>query len=228
VLSTPAADGRWAYARGLDGSWAVSACAIAAMTVGNLGALRERSLRRLLVAGAIAHVGYALVGVAAASDDGLRAIVFSTAAFSIGMIGALHVATLIARARGTDDLGAVTGLLGGRAAPLGIALGIFLLSLVGVPPLVGFRAKLHLFAAALDEGHPGLVAVGFVSSAASLFAYARVLAAMRTAAPAAPPVRVTLYDAGFAASLLAATVAFGVYEMPLLDLAARSAHLLPR
>jgi NADH-quinone oxidoreductase subunit N len=104
VLSEPGAAGRWAHAGGLDWSRTLAASAIAAMTIGNLGALRERSLQRLLVATSMAHVGYAMVGLTPASDRGLEATLFYVAAFSVASLGAFHLAALIARESGTDDL----------------------------------------------------------------------------------------------------------------------------
>ena len=228
VLSTPGAEGRWTHASGLDWTRMLSIAAVAAMTVGNLGALRERSLRRLLVATALAHVGYALIGVAAASDGGFQAALFYVASFSIPALGGFHLAALIGEAKGSDGFAAMRGLLRGRQAAVGVLLAVFLSSLAGAPLLIGFRAKLHVFGTALDQGLGGLVAVGLVNTVLSFCAYARGLAAMRGDPANVPPMRLSAYDASLAAALAVATVAFGLYETPLFDLAGRSIHLLPR
>ncbi len=148
VLSSHAAAGRWTEQPGPDWTWLVGTCAAAAMTIGNLGALRERSLRRLLAATAAAHVGYALLAVSSATDVGLEAALFYVVASGLSALGAFHVAALVERARGSDDLAACSGLLRGAGWPVGVGLGAFLLSLAGVPGLVGFPAKLHVLRAA--------------------------------------------------------------------------------
>jgi len=228
VLSTPGAEGRWAHAAGLDWPRALSAAAVGAMTVGNLGALRERSLRRLLVATAIAHVGYALIAVAAASERGFQAALFYVASFCIPALGAFHLAASIEAAKGSDGAEALRGLLRGRQAPIGIALALFVLSLAGAPLTIGFRAKLHVFATALDQGLGGLVVVAAINGVLSAWAYARVLLAMSGSSANGPSMRLSAYDASLSAALVAATVGFGVYDSPLFDLAGRSIHLLPR
>jgi len=228
VMSTPGAGGHWAHAPGLDWPRILATAAVGAMTIGNLGALRERSLRGLLTAATIAQVGFALIAVAAASDRGFQAALFHVASFCIAGLGAFHLASLIGAAKGSEELAAMRGLLHGRQAPVGIALAAFVLSLAGAPLLIGFRAKLHVFGAALDHGSSGLVAAAGVNAVLSTCAYARVLIAMRGRADEGTGMRLSAYDASFALSLVAAIVAFGVYEAPLFDLAGRSIDLLPR
>ncbi len=228
VLSEPGAAGRWAHAAGLDWSRTLAASAVAAMTIGNLGALRERSLQRLLVATSMAHVGYAVLGLAPSSDRGLEATLFYVAAFSVASLGAFHLAALIARARGTDDLEACRGLLRGRGTLAGVSLTVFLLSLAGMPLLVGFFAKLHLFAAATPIGLGGVMFLAVANCALSLMAYTRIFFVMRVGAAVVPRLRMSSYDACLTVSLAAVVIVFGLYEAPLLDLAGRSIHLLPR
>jgi len=228
VLSEPGAAGRWAHAAGLDWSRTLAASAIAAMTIGNLGALRERSLQRLLVATSMAHVGYAMLGLTPASDRGLEATLFYVAAFSVASLGAFHLAALIARESGTDDLEACRGLLRGRGTLAGASLMLFLLSLAGMPMLVGFFAKLHLFAAATPIGLGGVVLLALANCVLSLMAYTRIFFVMRAGEAAVPRVRMSPSDACLTVSLAAVVVVFGLYETPLLDLAGRSIHLLPR
>jgi NADH-quinone oxidoreductase subunit N len=182
----------------------------------------------LLVATAIAHVGYALIGVTAASDRGFQAALFYVASFAIPALGAFHLAALIGEAKGSDGFAAMGGLLRGRQAPIGAFLVVFLSSLAGAPFLIGFRAKLHLFGTALDQGLGGLAAVGVVNTILTLCVYARAMGAMRGNTANHPPMRLSAYDASLAAALATATLVFGVYETPLFDLAGRSIHLLPR
>jgi NADH-quinone oxidoreductase subunit N len=228
VLSEPGAAGRWAHAAGLDWSRTLAASAVAAMTIGNLGALRERSLQRLLVATSMAHVGYAMLGLAPSSDRGLEATLFYVAAFSVASLGAFHLAALIARARGTDDLEACRGLLRGPGTLAGVSLMVFLLSLAGMPLLVGFFAKLHLLAAATPISLGGVMFLALANCALSLMAYTRIFFVMRVGEAVVPTLRMSSYDACLTVSLAAVVIVFGLYESPLLDLARRSIHLLPR
>jgi len=228
VISTPGDGGRWAHAAGLDWTRLLSVAAVAAMTIGNLGALREQSLRRLLVAAAVAQLGYAILGMTLASDEGVRATLFYVAAFTVAALGAFHLAAVIERSRGTDDLSACHGLLRGRSAVIGVAFAVFLLSLAGMPSLVGFPAKLHVLGAVLSEGLGTLGVAALVNCVASLFAFGRVLRAFARRKADAPTIAITAYDASLTVSLVSATIFFGVHESPLFDLAGRSIDFLPR
>src|SRR5262249_60661594 len=132
------------------------------------------------------HVGYSVLGLAPFSDRGLEATLFYVAAFSVASLGAFHLAALIARESGTDDLEACRGLLRGRGTLVGVSLTIFLLSLAGMPLLVGFFAKLHLFAAATSMGLGGVMVLALSNCALSLMAYARIFFVMRVGEAVAP------------------------------------------
>jgi NADH:ubiquinone oxidoreductase subunit 2 (subunit N) len=109
-----------------------------------------------------------------------------------------------------------------------VGLGAFLLSLVGVPGLVGFPAKLHVLRAAVDQPFDGFATVALLNCGLGLVAYGRVIARMLECGDAPCVVRFHAYDACFLASLGAAIVFLGLNERPLFDLASRSIHLLPR
>jgi NADH-quinone oxidoreductase subunit N len=228
VLSTRALGGRWAEQPGPDWSWLVGICAAAAMTIGNLGALRERSVRRVLVATAAAHLGYALLAVASATDAGLQAALFYVVASGLPTIGAFHVAALIERARGSDDLASCRGLLRGGGWTLGTPLGLFLLSLAGLPGLVGFPGKLQVLQAAGASSRGGFVAVALLNYGLGFVAYWRVIHRMLERTDVASPLRLRAYDTCLMASLGGAVVGLGLHHTPLLELVSRSVHLLPR
>jgi NADH-quinone oxidoreductase subunit N len=228
VLSTRAGAGRWVEQPGPDWTRLVAVCAAATMTIGNLGALRERSVRRVLVATAAAQLGYALLGVATATDAGLRAALFYVVASGLAALGAFHAAALVERARGSDDLDAYRGLLHGPYWPVGIGLGAFLLSLAGTPGFVGFPAKLHVFQAAAESGFDGVVAVAVLNIGLAGAAYGRVIRRMFERADGEAAVGIRAYDACFVAALATAMVALGFHQAPLLELAKRSIQLLPR
>jgi NADH-quinone oxidoreductase subunit N len=228
VLSTRAAAGGWVEQPGPDWRWFVAMCAAAIMTIGNLGALRERSVRRVLIGTAAAHLGYALLGVATATDTGLRAALFYMVASGLAALGAFHAAALVERSRGSDDLAAYRGLIHGSSWPLGLGLGAFLLSLAGVPGLVGFPAKLHVLKAVADSGLDGVAAVALLNIGLAGAAYGKVIRRMLERGDGAAAVRMRAYDACLVAALAAAAVTLGLHQAPLLELATRSIHLLPR
>src|SRR5262249_2418587 len=143
-------------------------------------------------------------------------------------LGAFHATALVERSRGSGALDAYRGLLRGSSWPVGMGLGVFLLSLAGVPGLVGFPAKLHVFEAAADSGFDGIAAVALLTIALACSAYGRVIRRMLERADTCSVVRIRAYDACFVVSIGLVTVGLGMHQKPLLELATRSIHLLPR
>lgn len=206
--------------------------AAATMTLGNLAALPQRNVVRLLAYSSIAQSGYLLMGVAAfsGSELGLPALVFYATAYVAMNLAAFAVVLAVQRERRSVDVSAFAGL--GRAHPWWTAaLAVSLLSLFGLPPLAGFVGKLELFKASIDAGQAWLAVVAIVNTVISLYYYLRVLApTVLDPAPAPTPagdvsrggasLRVVL------ALTAAATVAFGVAAEPLLALAEDARMLL--
>jgi proton-translocating NADH-quinone oxidoreductase chain N len=182
----------------------VAALATLSMTYGNLTALVQENLVRLLAYSSIAQSGYFLLGVVALEQEGLalRSLIVFAAAYAAMNLGAFAVVTLAGR-----DLRQFAGL--GRSAPLtGAAMAIFLFSLVGVPPLAGFVGKLLLFGAAIEVGFTWLAVVAILNSVLSLAVYLRIVVPMYRApkgAPAPAPAAVAVWTVA-----LVATVAVGV------------------
>ncbi len=152
--------------------------AVASLVVGNLAALVQKSVRRLLAYSAIAQAGYMLVGLAADSAMGLSALLYYVITYAATTVGAFGVVSLVEAQTGRDDLEAFAGLR--QRSPLAaVCLLIFLLSLAGIPPLAGFFGKFYLFSSALlGAKGPGLlwlviVAIGL--SVVSLYYYLQVL-----------------------------------------------------
>ena len=163
------------------GHWAEIMAVLAAvtMTVGNLFALRQSSLKRLLAYSSIAQVGYILVGIAAAEGSSLAVpgALLYLAIYLFMNLGAFLAADAIERQLQTDDIAKLVGL--GRRLPLTAAvLAICLLSLAGFPPFGGFIGKTYLFGAALGVGWTWLALIMLVNVAVSLFYYVRVLEPM--------------------------------------------------
>ncbi len=159
------------------------------MTVGNLAALLQRNLKRMLAYSSIAHVGYMLMGVAAATPSGLSSVLFYLLVYAFTNIGAFAVIVVMARYVAGEELEQYAGL-GRRAPVLAGILALCLLSLAGLPPLAGFFSKLYLFWAAAERGLYLTVVAGVINSAISLYYYARVIRQMYLVEPTAEERRV--------------------------------------
>ncbi|MGA7523396.1 MAG: NADH-quinone oxidoreductase subunit N [Acidobacteriaceae bacterium] len=170
--------------------------AAASMVLGNLAAIAQTSVRRLLAYSAIGHAGYMLLGMVAHTPQGLSALLYYVITYALAALGAFGVLGAL-EAEGMDSLADLAGLYR-RAPGLSFCLLIFLLSLAGIPPLAGFFGKFYIFASALyAEPHMGLlwlVLLAVAMSAVSLYYYLRVLKQVYVAdGPAdAPAIRVGL------------------------------------
>src|SRR6266481_2604699 len=181
-------------------SWvgALAIMAVLTMTIGNLVAIVQNNVKRMLAYSSIAHAGYALVGFVAAGaatdplqrSSTLTAVAFYLLTYAVMNMGAFAIVTLMARSgdRSTrvDDYNGI-----GFSSPvLAFSLSIFLLSLLGMPLTAGFMGKIMVFSAALREGYVWLVVIGVLNSAVSAYYYLRLIVVMffreRTAPYAAP------------------------------------------
>lgn len=145
------------------------------MTIGNLGALRQQSVKRMLAYSSIAHAGYTLVAFTALSGEGVAAAMFYTATYAAMNVGAFAIAS---HAGGYDDrLVSVADYRGlaYRSPLLGGALAFFLLSLIGIPFTGGFFGKFYVFTAALHSGEVWLAVIGLVNSGVAAYYYLRLL-----------------------------------------------------
>jgi NADH-quinone oxidoreductase subunit N len=162
---------------------AVAGLAILSMVLGNLGALAQASLKRMLAYSSIAHAGYMLTALVAAPDVAVEAVGFyliGYAAVSVGAFGA--VAALARPDREPVRLGDLAGLAERRPA-LAAAIAVFMISLTGIPVSAGFVGKFRLFSAAVTSGWYSLAVVGVLMSVVSAYYYLRVVVAMYMRAP---------------------------------------------
>ncbi|MQA75956.1 MAG: NADH-quinone oxidoreductase subunit N [Solirubrobacterales bacterium] len=213
---------------------AIAVLAAATMTLGNIAALPQRNVVRLLAYSSIAQSGYLLMGVAAleASDQGLPALVYYAIAYAAMNLAAFAVVLAVQRERRSVDLDAFRGL--GRAHPWWTAvLIVAFLSLLGLPPLAGFVGKLELFTAAIDADQAWLAVVAVVNTVISLYYYLRVIAPTVLDGPAQAQAREVERPRAAATPLAlvlgvtaVATVAFGIAAEPVLSLAERATMLI--
>jgi NADH-quinone oxidoreductase subunit N len=158
--------------------------AVITMTVGNITALRQDNIKRMLAYSSIAHAGYCLVGFAAGNGTGTSAIMFYMLSYAFMNIGAFAIIILVAK-KGEPN-GTVMDLAGfGFKHPLlALAMTIFMFSLAGVPPTAGFIGKFYLFSGAIQKGYIWLAILGVLNSAASVYYYLRVIVYMYMKEPA--------------------------------------------
>ncbi|HKJ05548.1 MAG TPA: NADH-quinone oxidoreductase subunit N [Geopsychrobacteraceae bacterium] len=152
--------------------------AVLTMTVGNFIAISQKDVKRMLAFSSISHAGYAMVGMVAWNEVGFSGILFYMLVYTFMNIGAFAVLVLVGK-QGEENL-TLDGLAGfGYKRPfLGVALCIFLFSLMGLPPTAGFTGKFFIFAGALKAGYIWLAVLGVLNSAVSLYYYLRVMVYM--------------------------------------------------
>ena len=205
--------------------WMPLAAGLAALTIvgGNLMALPQQNAKRLLAYSGIAHIGYMLVGFAAASASGTAMVLFYLVAYVFGNMGAFLVVDAVARAEGSEHVAAFRGLAQ-RSPLLALAMLLFLLSLGGIPFVAGFWAKLYVFWAAVTAGLYWLVLLGAVLTVVALFYYLIVARRMYIDPPSRVE-RVPLQTSLALAVLLCVlgVVILGVYPGPVVMAALRVA-----
>lgn len=216
-----------------QGLWTMLIVVLAGVSLlyGNLGAIGQTNLKRLLGYSSIAHAGYLLIGIAACSAVGAAAVLFYLAQYAFANLCAFLAIVAISNAAGTADLPAVHGLH--RRSPLlAAALALPMLSLAGVPPLSGFFAKFMLFYAAVDRGLQSpamiaLLAVACVGVVVSLYYYFKVIrAAYLEEAPDGAPIHLPAALRLSILACMAAIVLLGICPRPLFEAAQVAAQSL--
>ncbi len=214
----PMADGIWTLVQGFEWNKLIAILSVLTMTLGNLVAVWQNNLKRLLAYSSIAHAGYMLMGVAVLSDTGLTAVLIYFFVYLFMNLGAFYVVMLVANKTGSEDIDSYKGL-GYRSPLLGVSMVIFFIALTGIPPTAGFIGKLFLFVALLDAQWIWLAVIGALNSVVSLYYYVRVLRNMFLRDPdqgsglikfSFPQVLVLLL-------LVIPTLLFGLYYSPIVD-----------
>ncbi|HZP58313.1 MAG TPA: NADH-quinone oxidoreductase subunit N, partial [Dehalococcoidia bacterium] len=206
--------------------------AAVSMTVGNVMALRQTNIRRLLGYSSIAQAGNFLVGVAAiaASTDahtrlGASGVVFFLATYAFTNLGAFFAVMAISNRTGSDEIADYAGM--GRRAPIPAAVLLFcLVSLTGLPPTAGFIAKVYIFNAAVQSDLVWLVIVAVLNTAVSAFYYLGVARQMYLGtADGEPLLRAPVALEGLLVLAALGVLTFGVYPIPLIDAAQRAVNV---
>ncbi len=207
----------------------LGAVAAVTMTLGNLAAINQTNLKRLLAYSSIAHAGYILMGFASGTNMGNMSVLVYLVFYLIMNVGAFLVVVAVGRETGTESIFEYRGLA--RRSPFAaVSFAIFLFSLTGLPPLAGFVGKFYLFYAVLVKagssagadasGWWALAVIGVVNSAISLYYYARIIRAMFLEKSAdEKPMQLPLSYASLMACLAAAVLVFGIWFSPITEAA---------
>ncbi len=198
----------------------LSIVAVITMFVGNLGAIVQTNIKRLLAYSSISHAGYILIAIIARNSLGSSALVFYMLTYAFMIFGAFGIVILVGReGKENLELEDYSGL-GFRAPLLALSMSIFMLSLGGLPPLAGFVAKFYIFQAALSEGYVILVVLAVLNSAISFYYYLRVMVYMYMREPqgefqiSTTPITLLVVIIG-----VLGTIQLGLYPGPVLSLA---------
>jgi NADH-quinone oxidoreductase subunit N len=151
---------------------------VASMLLGSFAAIGQTNIKRLMAYSSIGHMGFALVGLAAGTQDGVRSVLFYMAIYVVMTVGTFGCILLMRRSgRAVEEIDDLAGL--DRTQPmLAAAIAIFMFSLAGIPPLAGFFAKIYVFYAAIDAGLVELAVIGVLASVVGAFYYIRVVKVM--------------------------------------------------
>src|SRR5512134_1960027 len=218
--------GLWRLTADVDWPLLFAALSAVTMTVGNLVAVQQSNVKRLLAYSSIAHAGYMLMGFVLLSPAGLHAILFYLVVYLFMNLGAFYVVVVVSNCLRGEDIADFTGL-GSRAPYAAVALAIFLFALTGIPPFSGFIGKVYLFAEVLNRGVYWLVIVAALNSVVSLYYYARIVKAMFLEEPRdASAVPVPAVPRAMLALLAVPTLVLGVYWEPVARIAADSVRML--
>lgn len=166
-------DASWSVLTSIDWKIIIAILSVLSMTVGNLVALWQSNIKRMLAYSSISHAGFMLMGVVVMNDIGVSAVLTYFFVYMIMNLGAFIVVMFIADKAGTEDIEGYNGM-GYRTPFLAVALTIFLVSLAGLPPTAGFIGKFYVFAAVLKSNYVWLAVVGIINSVIGLFYYAKV------------------------------------------------------
>ncbi len=216
----------WSMIDGLNWNMILAVLAALAMVVGNLSALRQDNIKRMLAYSSIAHAGYILMGLVILTNEGLSAIMIYVFVYLFMNLGAFYVAMLFSNKTGTVSIEGYKGL-GHRAPLMGVAMTVFLVALTGFPPTAGFIAKLYIFGAAVSAGWFWLVLIAGITTVISLFYYIRVVRNMYFFKPDESAGKLE-FDTGtkiILMLLLIPTLLFGVYFTPIFEMARHSIQM---
>jgi NADH-quinone oxidoreductase subunit N len=164
----------WTTITSFDWTYFIAIISVITMTVGNLTAIWQNNVKRMLAYSSIAHCGYMLMGVMVMNTVGIEGILFYFITYLLMNFAAFYIVQLIANKIGSEDMNDYAGLVY-KNPFIAVAMAITLLSLTGMPPFVGFLGKLYLFTPVIEAGYVGIAIIGVLNSVVSVFYYVKVI-----------------------------------------------------
>ena len=200
---------------------------IVSMTIGNLAAIVQKDMKRLLAYSTIAHAGYLLIGILSMSQAGYSGVIFYALALLVMKFTAFLVVVRVADDDHNLQIDQLAGLYQ-RSPLLAMALMVSIFSLAGIPPTIGFTAKLFVFLAAMQQGYFTLVLIAMINVVISLYYYLLILKAAYMLKPnnALPEVRLSAPAKMLATALIIAMLAIGIFPTYILEIAEAAAQFL--
>ena len=211
---------------GITDHWVSLIWVIAAltMTVGNLTALAQTNIKRMLAYSSISHAGYVLVALVAANEIGSTAVLYYMLAYAFMNIGAFTVVIVLGK-KGEENLNLedYSGLAS-RHPLLGFTMAVFMFSLAGIPPLAGFFGKFYIFSAAIKAGYVGLAVIGLLNSVVAVFYYLRITVLIYIKDPVRefPPLSISPFTLAALVIAVIGTIQLGIFPSWILEIAQSS------
>jgi len=207
---------------GLSYSWEILLCIVSvlSMFIGNLGAIMQTNIKRLIAFSSVSHVGYLLIAIIAKNSLSSSSLMFYMLTYAFMIFGVFGIVVLLGR-KGDENLEIENySGLAYKHPIIALTMTIFLLSLGGLPPLAGFVAKFYIFSAALNEGYLILVIIAVLNSAISFYYYLKVIVFMYMKEPV-KPLNVTLSPMTLLVIAISVfgTIQLGIYPDPIISLA---------
>jgi NADH-quinone oxidoreductase subunit N len=203
------------------------AIAVATMTVGNLAAISQTNVKRLLAYSSISHAGYMLLGLIAGNSTGIQGVAVYILVYTFMNLGAFMVLVALRRQEIIgDDIEDLAGLM--RKSPVhAVLMLVFLMSLAGIPPTAGFLGKYYIFLSLIETGHYVLAVIAVLYVAVAIYYYFRIVRSMFVSEPADQVPAASSFGLRVALALTGImTVAIGVFPEPFLRLTATSIPLM--
>ncbi len=207
---------QWALAGGINWPLVLIGVSVLTMTLGNVAALTQNNLKRMLAYSSIAHAGYIMMGAVVLTGEGLKSMLVYIFVYLFMNLGAFLVVTIIYNSDRTFEIDDYKGMFK-RAPFLSAAMSVFMLSLIGIPPFAGFLGKLYIFGSVLDKGLYWFAAVGALNAAVAAFYYMRVLKAMiiEEGSGKNTPLKVSFLNQALLVALLLPNVLLTIFWNPI-------------
>ncbi len=226
IDSIPGTDEMWMLTGSIDWHSVIAVLSILTMTIGNLVAVWQTNMKRLLAYSSIAHAGYLLMAVTVMNDNGVSAVLIYFFFYMLMNLGAFFVIQLIANKLESENIDDYIGL-GYRSPVIGVCLTIFLISLTGLPPTAGFIGKLYVFTSVINSGFLWLAVIGVLNSVISLYYYAKIIRNMYLRDVESTKTRLKYSPIVILIVLFLAipTLIFGIYFTPIVEWANYSMNI---